>query len=351
MPASVALENVRKEFGDILAVDDISMEIEEGQFLTLLGPSGCGKTTTLRLMAGFETPTSGTVKFEGEDVTDTAAYSRPSNLVFQSYALFPHKTVGENIGFGLKMQGVNKSDREEQISEMLDLVELPQLKDRSIDELSGGQQQRVALARALINEPTVLLLDEPLGALDLKLRRSMQLELKNIQEELGITFIYVTHDQEEALRMSDKIAILNDGHVEQIGAPNEIYEEPATRFVADFIGETNLIDGTYDAEAGVVASNSLQIPVTSDLADGAEVSVSIRPEKIHIQSEDESGYSLDCTVDDIVYQGNLVKIHVSTGDTELVLEDHVDDIESVPEVSDHIQIGWEATQATVLQNQ
>jgi len=351
MPASVALEDVRKEFGDVVAVDDISMEIEEGQFLTLLGPSGCGKTTTLRLMAGFETPTSGTVKFEGEDVTDAPAYSRPSNLVFQSYALFPHKTVGENIGFGLKMRGVDKAKREEQVLEMLDLVELPRMQDRSIDELSGGQQQRVALARALINEPTVLLLDEPLGALDLKLRRNMQLELKNIQEELGITFIYVTHDQEEALRMSDKIAILNDGRVEQVGAPNEIYEEPATRFVADFIGETNLLDGTYDADAGVVSTGALRIPVESNHDDGAAVSVSIRPEKIRIHPGDETSYTLECTVDDIVYQGNLVKIHVSVDDTELVVEDHAEGLDTIPDVSDHIRIGWETTQATVLQNQ
>jgi ABC-type Fe3+/spermidine/putrescine transport system ATPase subunit len=237
----VELTAVTKRFGDVAAVDAIDLEVRPGEFLSLLGPSGCGKTTTLRLIAGFERPDAGEVRIGGRDVSRLPAYRRNVNTVFQSYALFPHLTVGDNVSYGLKQRGLGRSERRARSAEMLELVQLTGLEARKPRQLSGGQQQRVALARALVMQPQVLLLDEPLGALDLKVRKELQIELKRIQEEIGITFVYVTHDQEEALAMSDRVAVMNAGRIEQLGAPGEIYDHPETEFVAGFIGDTNFV--------------------------------------------------------------------------------------------------------------
>src|SRR3954462_1879828 len=242
------LENLTKSFGAFTAVQDLDLDVPRGSFFALLGPSGCGKTTTLRMVAGLETPTSGTIRLAGQDITDARPHRRPVNTVFQSYALFPHLDVFENVAFGLRRR--RQSDVDRQVDEMLALVELETQRRKKPAQLSGGQQQRVALARALINKPEVLPLDEPLGALDLKLRRSMQLELKRIQTEVGLTFIHVTHDQEEAMTMADTIAVMNAGVIEQMGAPNELYENPATTFVANFLGQSNLIGGTVVGTEG-----------------------------------------------------------------------------------------------------
>jgi spermidine/putrescine transport system ATP-binding protein len=263
--ADVELVAVTKRFGDVAAVDRVDLAVRPGEFLSLLGPSGCGKTTTLRLIAGFERPDEGEVRIGGEDVARLPPYKRDVNTVFQSYALFPHLTVGENVAYGLKQRGLARKERRARAVEMLELVRLSGFEGRKPKQLSGGQQQRVALARALVMSPKVLLLDEPLGALDLKVRRELQIELKRIQEEVGITFVYVTHDQEEALAMSDRVAVMNAGRIEQLAAPREIYDEPATRFVADFIGETNFIR----RNGGVVALRPEQVRLTRD-ASGAE---------------------------------------------------------------------------------
>jgi spermidine/putrescine transport system ATP-binding protein len=285
---AVELVHVIKHFGDVIAVDDVSLKIEDGEFFSLLGPSGCGKTTTLRMIAGLEMVTAGQILLRGKAMGETPAFKRPVNTVFQNYALFPHLTVERNVAFGLEMQKVPKAEIKTRVADALEMVRLPELARRRPKELSGGQQQRIALARALVNRPEVLLLDEPLGALDLKLRKAMQLELKQLQEQVGITFIYVTHDQEEALTMSDRIAVMNMGKVLQIGSPEEIYERPTKRFVADFIGETNFLDGKVEEINGqeIVVSLEKQATVrghcTVPVQKGQEVSVVIRPEKFSL---------------------------------------------------------------------
>jgi spermidine/putrescine transport system ATP-binding protein len=288
----VRLEGVSKEFAGATAVDDLSLDIQEGEFFSMLGPSGCGKTTTLRMIGGFEDPTYGTVYLGGRDVTTLPPYKRDVNTVFQSYALFPHLDVFENVAFGLRRKKVKGSEVDRRVKEALALVDLHHFEKRKPGQMSGGQQQRVALARALVNHPKVLLLDEPLGALDLKLRKQMQLELKRIQQEVGITFIYVTHDQEEALTMSDRLAVMRFGKIEQIGAPEEMYEVPATEFVAGFLGASNLLDGTVAQQEGDLATVELEaggivrVPA-SRLPEGqANVKVGVRPEKISIATEE-----------------------------------------------------------------
>jgi ABC-type Fe3+/spermidine/putrescine transport system ATPase subunit len=248
-PAEVTLRGLTKRFDDVVAVDSVDLQVDAGEFMSLLGPSGCGKTTTLRLIAGFELPNEGSILIGGDDVARLPPYRRDVNTVFQSYALFPHLKVLDNVAYGLKQRGLSKEQRHDRARSMLELVRLPEVEERKPKQLSGGQQQRVALARALVMEPKVLLLDEPLGALDLKVRRQLQIELKRIQATVGVTFVYVTHDQEEALAMSDRVAVMNDGRIEQVGTPREIYDSPASPFVADFIGETNFIeaDGTLIA--------------------------------------------------------------------------------------------------------
>ena len=286
----VGVHNVTKRYGSQLVVDDVSLLINRGEFFSLLGSSGCGKSTTLRMIAGFETPDSGEVRFASAPPSKVPAYVQQVNMVFQNYALFPHMTVAENVGFGLKMQRVANAELKRRVAEKLELVQLEKFGDRLPRQLSGGQQQRVALARALATKPQVVLLDEPLGALDLKLRKEMQRELKSIQETLGLTFIYVTHDQEEALTMSDRICVMNAGKVEQIGSPEEIYHRPRTKFVADFIGESNFLIGKVaEQHSGHVSVdvNGLMIQATTAAppSAGSEVVLAIRPERINFTTE------------------------------------------------------------------
>ena len=291
MSSSVKLENVSKHFGEFIAVKEMSLQIPDGEFFSMLGPSGCGKTTTLRMVAGFEQPSSGQIFIMNQPVAGIPAHRRPVNTVFQNYALFPHMSVAQNVAFGLEMANVSKSEISRRVGESLELVQMGRFHERRPKQLSGGQQQRVALARALVNRPKVLLLDEPLGALDLKLRKAMQLELKQIQSEVGITFIYVTHDQEEALTMSDRIAVMDHGIVQQMGTPRQIYEHPTNRFVADFIGETNFIEGTVtgvdshvtlDVGGGQLIGQS-DMPLTL----GQKAYLAIRPEKVSIYPQGE----------------------------------------------------------------
>jgi spermidine/putrescine transport system ATP-binding protein len=290
----VRLERVTKRFGDVTAVDDLTLEVRQGEFFSLLGPSGCGKTTTLRMIGGFDDPTTGTIHLGGKDVTGVPAYRRDVNTVFQSYALFPHLSVFDNIAFGLHRKKVAKPDIQRRVKDSLSLVDLPGFERRRPSQLSGGQQQRVALARALVNRPRVLLLDEPLGALDLKLRKQMQLELKRIQSDVGITFLYVTHDQEEAMTMSDRLAVMRQGRVEQLGTPEDVYESPATEFVAGFLGASNLLDGEIterDGELAVVqlaGGSSIRVPADRLNGQPSSVKLGVRPEKITVAHGAES---------------------------------------------------------------
>ncbi len=287
---AVRFINVSRHFGEVKAVDGLNLDILDGEFFSMLGPSGSGKTTCLRLIAGFELPTAGRIELRGEEVTDLPPYERDVNTVFQDYALFPHMSVGENIAYGLMIRKVPKPERERRVEEMLELVQLPGLARRRPSQLSGGQRQRVALARALINRPRVLLLDEPLGALDLKLRQQMQIELKAIQKQVGITFVFVTHDQEEALTMSDRLAVFNRGRIEQVGSPAEVYERPATAFVAGFVGVSNLVEGE-----------------TAKAITGSAQTFTVRPEKIHLRGVNAPVAEGECAVPgrirDVVYLG------------------------------------------------
>ncbi len=316
----IQLQNLEKHFREIRAVDGVSLDVHSGEFFSLLGPSGCGKTTTLRMIGGFELPTAGRVLLRGRDVTNDPPDKRPVNMVFQNYALFPHLDVGENIAFGLRRRNVEKAQITQRVGEALDLVRLGGYERRKPNQLSGGQQQRVALARALVNRPNVLLLDEPLGALDLKLRKQLQVELKRVQSEVGITFVYVTHDQEEALTMSDRIAVMNRGRVEQLGTPEELYERPATRFVADFIGTTNLLSGAVESSNGDavtvrLGSGDQCVVAGSGYAVGAPVEVSIRPESVVLRRPDGGARSdapLAATVEQVAYLGGSVQYIVRT---------------------------------------
>jgi len=283
----IEIKNVSKTYGDNTVLNNLSLNIRKNEFLTLLGPSGCGKTTTLKILAGFENSDIGKVLFNDEDISALPPYKRQLNTVFQKYALFPHMNVYENIAFGLKIKKVSKNEIDKKVSEMLKLVALEGFEKRSIDSLSGGQQQRVAIARALVNEPKVLLLDEPLGALDLKLRKEMQSELKRIQQRLGITFIFVTHDQEEALTMSDTIVVMNKGIIQQMGSPEDIYNEPANAFVADFIGESNIVDGIMLEDLKVEFCNHVFTCVDKGFNSNEVVDVVIRPEDIEIISPEK----------------------------------------------------------------
>ena len=324
LPA-IDLAGVVKEFhahGEtVTAVAGIDLQIAEGEFFSLLGPSGCGKTTTMRMIAGFEEPTRGEIRLHGQDVTGVPPNKRDINMVFQSYALFPHMNVFENVAFGLRRKNAAKDRITQQVNDMLEIVDLAGRQQRRPRELSGGQQQRVALARALVNHPRALLLDEPLGALDLKLRQAMQVELKRIQREVGITFVYVTHDQNEALTMSDRIAVMNEGRVEQLGSPREIYEHPATRFVAGFIGTSNLLTGEVTgtgadgAQVGAGPQERLVLPVADrQLTVGDSVEFTVRPEKISLSADrpGDGGCLLRGTVTEVVYLGTSTNFNVTT---------------------------------------
>jgi len=312
VPADIRLDEVTKRFDDVLAVDKLSLDIERGSFFAMLGPSGCGKTTTLRMIGGFEQPTEGAIYLAGEEVSALPAYKRDVNTVFQSYALFPHLSVFENIAFGLRRRSVRGDTLKGRVIEILRLVGLEGMEKRKPRQLSGGQQQRVALARALVNKPQVLLLDEPLGALDLKLRKQMQLELKGIQHDIGITFVHVTHDQEEAMTMADQIAVMNGGRIEQLGTPTELYETPSTAFVASFLGVSNLIPGVVSGPDTVRLHSGPEVRVRADALAGrtGEVAVGIRPEKIELGQGQSN--SLDGTVVEEAYVGVSTQYIVET---------------------------------------
>ncbi len=322
----MGLYGVTKRFNNVVAVDNVTIEVARGEFFSLLGPSGCGKTTSLRMIAGFEEPEDGQVVLTGRDIVGVPPYKRNVNTVFQSYALFPHLTVFDNVAFGLRRKKVAKHEVRDRVQRYLSLVQLEGYDDRRPQQLSGGQQQRVALARALVNQPAVLLLDEPLGALDLKLRKQMQLELMRIQREVGVTFIYVTHDQEEALVMSDRLAVMSFGHVEQIGFPEDIYERPATRFVAGFIGTSNIVETEVTGRSGAwlqVAAPPgdrilLPAPPERALRDGDKLAFTVRPEKLRVMPIDDPVADGLCsaagTVVDVVYQGVSTQLVVRTDD-------------------------------------
>ncbi len=315
---AVELSGVTKRFDDVTAVDTVDLAIEDGEFFAMLGPSGCGKTTTLRMIAGLEFPTEGSLRIFGDEVGTLPPNKRPVNTVFQNYALFPHMNVLDNVSFGLRMQGTNKGEAQTKAKEAIGMVRLGGMEKRRPNQLSGGQQQRVALARALVNRPKVLLLDEPLGALDLKLRQEMQHELKSLQRELGVSFVFVTHDQEEALTMSDRIAVMSDGKLLQVGSPDEIYERPTSRFVADFIGQSNFLDGTVRDPNTVVLENGTAVAASSPYASGTKVALSLRPERIQISDRGNSdtqpgtaGRGLNGVIREITYLGNALVYRVA----------------------------------------
>lgn len=356
----VRLSGMTKMYGDMTAVDDLSFAVSEGEFFSLLGPSGCGKSTTLRTIAGFETPTSGTVSIAGTDVTETPAHERDTGMVFQGYALFPHKTVGENVGFGLKIDGVAPADRERRVAEMLGTVGLSGFADRDPASLSGGQQQRVALARALIVEPSVLLLDEPLAALDRKLRQELRRELKRTQERLDITTVYVTHDQEEALSMSDRILVLEDGEARQIDTPRRLYERPDNEFVADFIGEANLLSGTVtdrDADSitldlSTLAVESVRIPracVSGGVPElGEHASLNVRPEAISVNAPTPEPIHVDGEVLTTTYVGKSTRFVVEARSEELLAETAADGSPAHVDTGDTVSLSWAPEHCTVV---
>lgn len=348
--SAVTLQEVVKTFGNVIAVNQVTLDVKDGEFFSLLGPSGCGKTTTLRLIAGFELPTSGEVFIGGKPQGYLPAYQRPVNTVFQHYALFPHMTVQQNVSFGLEMQHVHKNEIKQRVGEVLTLVQLSGMGNRKPKQLSGGQQQRVALARALVNHPKVLLLDEPLGALDLKLRKEMQVELKSLQEQVGITFIYVTHDQEEALTMSDRIGVMNQGKILQVGHPGEIYEFPNSRFVSDFIGETNYISakviGNQGGNLEVLVDPDFHLYAEIDYESniGRSVSVAFRPEKARIGEESQAGFNqINGKVGEVVYTGSMTAYIVELPGEQVITvkeQNTLTDTIKKYNLNDQVTVSW-----------
>jgi spermidine/putrescine transport system ATP-binding protein len=352
---AVELSGVTKSFGEFVAVDDLTLEIYEGEFFSLLGPSGCGKTTTLRMIAGFEEPTRGEISVAGEPMRGVPPYRRPVNTVFQSYAIFPHLNVFDNVAFGLRRAGVKGNDLRRRVTEACEMVQLSGFEKRKPNMLSGGQQQRVALARALVNRPKVLLLDEPLGALDLKLRKEMQLELKSLQHEVGITFVYVTHDQEEALTMSDRIAVMNEGRVQQVAGPATLYESPRNRFVADFIGQTNVFSGTVEAvnadrvtlrthggtRVEAISHEGIEVEV------GTQAQATVRPEKVRFGSAGDNVLSAE--VRQIVYLGVSTQYiaELPDGAPLILYQQNVHD-SAGPGVGEEVSVTWDAENCLVL---
>jgi spermidine/putrescine transport system ATP-binding protein len=351
---AVELAGVTKRFGQFVAVDDLTLDIYEGEFFSLLGPSGCGKTTTLRMIAGFEEPTEGGISVAGDPVRGVPPYRRPVNTVFQSYAIFPHLNVFDNVAFGLRRAGVKGEDLRERVVDACEMVQLSGFEKRKPNMLSGGQQQRVALARALVNRPKVLLLDEPLGALDLKLRKEMQLYLKDLQHEVGITFIYVTHDQEEALTMSDRIAVMNEGKVQQVADPPTLYERPSNRFVADFIGQTNVFSGTVEAVDGSRVTLNVPSGGRVEASTGeAEVGVGqathavVRPEKVRFGGEGDNVMTV--RIHQIVYLGVSIQyIADLPGGEKLILYQQNTTEEDHPKIGDEAQVSWDARNCLIL---
>ncbi|MGR3614446.1 MAG: ABC transporter ATP-binding protein [Paracoccaceae bacterium] len=350
------LRGVSKRFGEVLAASDLDLSIGEGEFLSFLGPSGCGKTTALRMLAGFEVPTEGDVLLDGEVVNALEAHHRPVNMVFQQYALFPHMTVAQNIGFGLRQvrPKIPKTQIADRVSKALDVVRLGGFEDRKIWEMSGGQQQRVALARAIINEPKLLLLDEPMAALDRKLRKEMQIELQDLQRQLGITFVLVTHDQEEALSMSDRICIMRDGRIVQIGSPQELYDRPKSRYVADFVGTSNFFNGTFRTTSGDLSAVHLDNGMTFEgvagdgLSDGQDVCISVRPEQMKLHRQ---GNGLPVEVHNRIFLGEHTEylvIHETLGDFLVLAPRQADMTEGAFAVGDKAMVSWEATAALIL---
>ena len=350
---AVGLYGITKRFGEVTAVDDADLEIADGEFFALLGPSGCGKTTTLRLIAGLEFPTQGSLQIFGEEVGTLPPNKRPVNTVFQNYALFPHMTVEENVGFGLRMQRVPKGQIGARVQDAISLVHMEGMEHRRSNQLSGGQQQRVALARALVNSPKVLLLDEPLGALDLKLRQAMQTELKGLQREVGITFVFVTHDQGEALAMSDRIGVMDRGRLLQVGTPEEIYSRPANRFVADFIGQTNLLEAMVMDHETVTLANGIRIPVPSRVAPGTKVAISLRPEQAMLNRLGEASSqhtSVDGRIEQVTYLGNALVYRVVFEWMSMEVRAENRPGMEQASVGDEVTVSWEPAAATVVQD-
>ncbi len=351
--ADITLRRVTKRFGEAIAVNDVSFEIRRGEFFALLGPSGCGKTTTLRMIAGFEFPTSGEILIRDRVVNNVPAYRRATNMVFQQLALFPHLDVYDNVAFGLRIKRLPRSEIRDRVKRALEMVELPGYGSRRINQLSGGQQQRIAIARALVNEPAVLLLDEPLGALDLKLRLQMQLELKALQHRLGTTFVYVTHDQGEALTMADRIAVMNQGWVEQLGRSEEVYNRPRTTFVATFIGDTNLFEAQVDQRSGhecFLTAGPLRFVAQGDgLAPGDRVHVSLRPEKLRLGRALDPGMNVQSAhVRDTTFMGSIRRyVVVLPGEQEFVVQAS-DDTEAQFSPGDEVAVGWAPDSAVLI---
>jgi spermidine/putrescine transport system ATP-binding protein len=349
---AVRLDRISKSFGEAFAVDDVTLDIAAGEFFSLLGPSGCGKTTTLRMIGGFADPTSGTIMLSGEDVTERPPNERDVNTVFQSYAVFEHLNVFDNVAFGLRRLGVDRASLKTRVGQALELVQLTGMADRRPRTLSGGQRQRVALARALVCRPKVLLLDEPLAALDLKLRRQMQVELKQIQREVGITFVFVTHDQDEALTMSDRLAVMNGGVVEQCGTPEDVYERPATRFVASFMGTSNLMAGVYSGGAVAITGGPTVAVGPREFADGAAVSVSVRPEKIWLSAHEDRMVRVPGTVRETVYSGPTTTylVEIAPGVTVSALEQNTDRSRNEERWASGqaVELGWRPEHCLVL---
>ncbi len=354
------IDTVGKQFGGFTAVDEVSLDIKAGEFFALLGPSGCGKTTLLRMLAGFETPDSGRILLHGEDVAQMPPHQRPVNMMFQSYALFPHFTVRENVAFGLRMQKAPAADREARVAEMIALVSLEGFEDRRPHQLSGGQRQRVALARALAPRPSVLLLDEPLSALDAKLRHAMQLELKRLQRQLGTTFIFVTHDQEEALTMSDRIAIVNRGRIEQLGEADEIYHRPRTQFAADFVGQANLLEADLIKSNGIGTivrmAGGLELTLPTDVwpAELSRALISIRPEKVHVsKSPVAAEISFEARVEDEVFKGatdHLLLVTLAGTRLNAVVANESALLEAIHR-GDHVYCGLHASDLVVVRGE
>jgi len=340
--AYLTLSNITKQFGDAVVVDDFDLDIEKGEFVSFLGPSGCGKTTTLRMVAGFEIPTSGKVILGGADITNKAPNQRNVGMIFQAYALFPNMTVAQNIGFGLRIRKEPESAVNQRVKEMISLINLEKHADKYPYQLSGGQQQRVALARALANRPQVLLLDEPLSALDAKIRVSLRAEIRTIQKALGITAIFVTHDQEEALSISDRIVVMYEGKVEQVGTPFEIYNFPTTEFVANFVGALNTaVAEVADPAKGLLSMDGIQFVSTEKmehLRKGDEVRIAIRPERFSFASEQKKANVLDCTIENITFLGSVVRIQIMIGNTRFNMDTFNNPFLELPHIGDKAQI-------------